>query len=220
MATAAQIAANQANAQLSTGPKTAEGKARVSQNALRHGLTSTRLVIRDDEHEEFNSLRDELKAELDPQGAIEEFTFQELMHAAWNLHRFRRIEAEASLGTLDDFTDPQTTSVLDRLSRYQARAQRAYYKALNELRTLQTNRAMRAFKLHPDDEPEAPAISDIDKLTKQSRSSVMSEAIKQAISMVQYETGILNLKILQDAEARQTGRPTASMPSAVSCRTR
>jgi hypothetical protein len=36
-------------------------------------------------------------------------------------HRFRRIEAEASRGSAEDFTGPATTTtVLDRLSRYQA----------------------------------------------------------------------------------------------------
>ena len=38
MATEKQIAANRANAKRSTGPTTAGGKARSSQNALRHGL--------------------------------------------------------------------------------------------------------------------------------------------------------------------------------------
>ncbi len=191
MASIAQIAANQANAQLSTGPKTSEGKARVSQNALRHGLTSVRLVVRDDEREEFTQLRDSLVAELDPQGAVETLTFEELLHAAWNLHRFRRIEAETSLGTLDDFTDPQTTAVLDRLSRYQARSQRAYYRALAELRTLQTNRALRSRKLDEETEAEVPAITDINNLTKQTRSEVQAEAMKQAITLLDYESKVL-----------------------------
>jgi hypothetical protein len=39
MATEKQIAANRANALRSTGPKTAAGKKRSSQNALRHGLS-------------------------------------------------------------------------------------------------------------------------------------------------------------------------------------
>src|ERR1051326_4042981 len=112
MATAAQITANHSNAQLSTGPRTEEGKARVARNAVRHGLTATHLVVREDDREVFESFRDGLLTELDPQGAIELATFEELLHAAWNLQRFRRLESETSLGTLDDFTDPQTTAVL------------------------------------------------------------------------------------------------------------
>src|SRR5438067_51963 len=158
MATAAQIIANQANAQHSTGPTTAEGKARVAQNATRHGLTAQHLVIREDEREEFAAFLNDLEKELDPKGAVERVTFDDLLHAAWTLHRLRRIEAETSLGTLDDFTDPQTTAVLDRLSRYQSRTQRAYYKALRELRILQTNRALRRLKLDEETAAEVPAI--------------------------------------------------------------
>jgi hypothetical protein len=35
-----QLAANRRNAQLSTGPRTAEGRQRVSRHALKHGLAS------------------------------------------------------------------------------------------------------------------------------------------------------------------------------------
>jgi hypothetical protein len=188
MATAAQINANQSNAQHSTGPRTEQGKARVAANAVRHGLTARHLVVREDEREAFKTFRDALEVELDPQGAIELTTFEELLHAAWNLQRFRRLETDASLGTLDDFTDPQTAAVLDRLSRYQSRAQRAYYKALPELRTLQTNRALRAVKLAQEIEPEVPAIADINHLTKQTHSEVTAEALKIAIDMMECES--------------------------------
>ena len=187
MATAAQIDANRLNAQHSTGPVSAEGKTRVAQNARKHGLTARHLVIRDDEREDFDSLRESLLAELAPEGAVENLTFNELLHAAWNLHRFRTIEAEASLGTLDDFTDPQTTAVLDRLSRYQARAQRAYYRALQELRTLQTNRALRAVKLDEETEAAVPAIADINELTKQTQSEVTAKALDMALKMANWE---------------------------------
>ncbi len=209
MATAAQITANQANAQHSTGPRTPEGKARVSQNALRHGLTAARLVVRDDEREEFTALHDALLAELDPQGAVETVTFDELLHAAWNLYRFRRIESEVSLGTLQDFTDPQTTAVLDRLTRYQARAQRAYYRALQELRALQTNRALRAFKLEEEDEADVPAIAAINELTKQSRSEVVAEAMKQAVNLVDLECNVLRA----DALKQRIGPNPAPVPA-------
>src|SRR6185312_7446603 len=94
MASPAQHIANQANAQHSTGPRTPEGKARVAQNAVRHGLTAKHLVIRPDDQPEFDQFQADLIAELDPQGAVEALTFHELLHAAWNLQRFRRIEAE------------------------------------------------------------------------------------------------------------------------------
>ena len=210
MATAAQSAANLANAQHSTGPKTAEGKARVSQNALRHGLTSTRFVVPEAQRQEFETLRADLLAELDPQGAVETVTFEEILHAAWNLHRFRSIEVQTCTGTLEDFTSDKTTAVLDRLTRYQARAQRAYYRALQELRTLQTNRALRAFKLDEDDEPEVPAIADINELTKQTRSEVVAEGMKQAINLLDVEAGLL----LRDARARLNARKSAAKPVA------
>ena len=189
MTSAAQLAANHANAQHSTGPNTAEGKARVSHNALRHGLTARHLVIRDDEHEEFTALQDSLSEQLDPQGAMETLAFQEILHAAWNLHRFRRIEAEASRGTVEDFTDPVTITVLDRLSRYQARAQRAWNKASQELRVLQTNRALRACKLTEEEAAEVPAIASINDLTKQTQSEVTAEALVLATQMLDYEAG-------------------------------
>jgi hypothetical protein len=201
MATAAQIIANQANSKLSTGPKTPEGQARVAQNAIRHGLTGKHLVIRPDEQEEFDSFQHELLAELNPQGPTESTVCQDLLHAAWNLNRLRRLESESSLGTIDDLTDPQTTAVLDRISRYQSRAQRAYYKALKELRILQTNRALRAAKLDPQTAAEVPAIADIAVLTKQSQSERKSAAIDEAVKMINYETGIIRLKAMKNLEA-------------------
>jgi len=187
MASAAQITANQANAQHSTGPVTPEGKARVSQNAIRHGLTAKHLVVRDDERQEFSDFQQSLVAELAPQGAIELVTFHDLLHAAWNLHRFRRIEAELCTAGPEDFASTENTAPLDRLARYQARAQRAYYRALQELRTLQTNRALRAEKLDDPDDPEVPAIAAINELTKQTHSEVTAEALKQALNLLDFE---------------------------------
>jgi hypothetical protein len=188
MASAAQITANQTNAQRSTGPRTVEGKARVSQNAVRHGLTARHPVVRDDEREEFAALRDGLAAELDPQGAVEEVVFQQILLAAWNLQRFSRIEAEVSMGTLEDFTDPATVAVLDRLSLYQTRAQRTWSKGIAELRILQTNRALRARKLEPEEEAEVPAIVSINDLTNQTQSEATAEAIELAVQMVDIHT--------------------------------
>ena len=52
MATAKQIAANRRNAQKSTGPRTEEGKAKVSQNRTTHGLCGKFFVLAEVEKQE------------------------------------------------------------------------------------------------------------------------------------------------------------------------
>ncbi|HEY7615839.1 MAG TPA: hypothetical protein VH744_03475, partial [Terriglobales bacterium] len=57
MATLAQIAANRANAQLSTGPRTEAGKAAVAQNRATHGLSGAAFFLLPHEDEaEFQAL--------------------------------------------------------------------------------------------------------------------------------------------------------------------
>ena len=51
--TSAQIAANQANAQLSTGPKTEAGKAKSSLNAVSSGLTGRTVLLPSDDAEAY-----------------------------------------------------------------------------------------------------------------------------------------------------------------------
>jgi hypothetical protein len=174
MASESQIAANQLNALRSTGPVTPEGKARSSRNALKHGFTSRHLIVHDDERQDFDELEAALLDELAPQGAIEIVTFRELLHAAWNLERFRRLEVDycAQEPVTDakdaDFAD----KTYDRISRYQSRAQRAYYRALAELRHLQTNRALRDQQLaEPAGAAEVPVLAEIRKLTKRTQSA-------------------------------------------------
>jgi hypothetical protein len=208
MATPAQLTANQANAQNSTGPRTPEGKARVSQNAVSHGLTATRLVVRAEDAEELAALQASLAAELDPHGPAETIVFEELLHAAWNLRRFRRIEVELSTGEVADFGHSPNAVALDRLTRYQTRAQRAYYKAVAELRILQTNRALRMLKLEPDIEAEVPAIADINEFAKQTRSEVTAEALKLAMQMTDYQCSTF-IRDRRASAAAETAPPPA-----------
>ena len=51
-----QIAANRANSELSTGPRTEEGKARSSQNSLKHGAFSKSILLPGESQEEFDAL--------------------------------------------------------------------------------------------------------------------------------------------------------------------
>lgn len=205
MATAAQTIANRANAAHSTGPRTPEGKARCAGNALRHGLTAAQLIVRDDERETFEDLRAGLLAELDPQGPVEILVFNDLLHAAWNLHRFRRIETEQAAAP-DLPEDPAVRDLLDRLARYQSRTQRAFYRALGQLRKLQTDRALRTLKLTEEEEAAIPAIADINELTKQTQSEVTARALDMALKMIEYETATFRLNAFQ-ARAEAPGHP-------------
>ena len=100
MSTAAQIQANQLNAQLSTGPRTAEGKSQTAKNATRHGLTATCPVIRTpDEQSQFDALEAALQYELHPYTPSEQTQFKQLVLAAWNIDRCHRLEAELAAAT-------------------------------------------------------------------------------------------------------------------------
>ena len=56
MTTEAQTEANRANAQKSTGPRTPEGKAKVAQNALKHGLLAKQAVVVGEDTRRFRAL--------------------------------------------------------------------------------------------------------------------------------------------------------------------
>jgi hypothetical protein len=62
--------ANRRNALKSTGPKTPEGKAAVSLNALKHGLLSQEILLRGEDEEVLRELGERLRAELQPSESL------------------------------------------------------------------------------------------------------------------------------------------------------
>lgn len=72
MASEKQLAANRRNAQSSTGPRTRSGKARSSQNALKHGLSANQVVMLDEDPAAFDALRDDLYADYQPTDPVAE----------------------------------------------------------------------------------------------------------------------------------------------------
>lgn len=139
MATPQQIAANQANSQKSTGPQTEAGKAASSQNAVKHGLRSKDFVVAPEDKAEFEELRDELREQVDPDGGVSDFLFEQLLEAAWNQRRCRRAEVALrnELGR-DPMQDPIGLKRLATLDRYSRRAERAFHRAYKELVRLQS----------------------------------------------------------------------------------
>lgn len=98
MASAAQLEANRANAQLSTGPRTEAGKARSSGNATTHGLTARMPVaIRygpfKEDAEGVQGFVDAVVAELGPRTCLELAEAQHL--AGLYVRRGRLLELEA-----------------------------------------------------------------------------------------------------------------------------
>ena len=135
MSTPAQISANQLNAQLSTGPRTSEGKAASSHNATRHGLTATYPVIRSaDEQTQFDDLTAAYLHELQPDTPTEKTIFNNLLLAAWNIDRCHRLEAELSANSaVDPLLDEALAKSLARIETYRQRAERLFHKSLQLL---------------------------------------------------------------------------------------
>ena len=67
----AQIQANRLNAQLSTGPRTPEGKKRSSLNALRHGLSGQIVVLPNEDMQAYLAFGQRMLLDLAPQGELE-----------------------------------------------------------------------------------------------------------------------------------------------------
>lgn len=94
MATEAQVRANRLNAQKSTGPRTAAGKAVVSQNAVTHGLLARKTVISGEDPGQFETYRAQLLAELHPRGVLETVLAERIVGLAWRLRRADHLQAE------------------------------------------------------------------------------------------------------------------------------
>ena len=138
----ARLAANAANAQHSTGPRTPEGRARSSQNARTHGLTARDVIVEPHEREEFEQFLNRYQTDVAPQDAVQLSVFDDLVAAAWDLRRIRRMQVRACSDTTR--TAEQLEKDLDRLYRYKTCIERTFHRSLKELKALQTNAVIQA----------------------------------------------------------------------------
>jgi hypothetical protein len=93
MASIKQIKANRSNALSGTGPRTAQGKARSSRNALTHGLTAQEIVIPGEDVAAYRSFEQQLIDNLQPNGSCEVDLIERLAATYWRLRRIPRFEA-------------------------------------------------------------------------------------------------------------------------------
>ena len=95
MVTEVQILANRRNAQKSTGPRTSEGKASVSQNAVKHGFSARQDVISSESQADFDQYHDQVLAELDPASPMESMLAERIVSLSWRLKRICSIQNQA-----------------------------------------------------------------------------------------------------------------------------
>ncbi len=92
MATENQTKANQENAAHSTGPRTPEGKAHASLNALRHGFRARDAVLPEEDRAEYLELLAALEAQFLPATPLETLLIRQMAAAQWRLLRHARVE--------------------------------------------------------------------------------------------------------------------------------
>lgn len=157
--TPAQIAANRANAQRSTGPRTPEGKECSKFNRLRHGLASPLTVLPFENQDEYNNLYASFCEEHSPVGPSEEALVKQLADSQWKLLRLEKLEGHVFTAMLEAGQQASTPNAdpyaaiaaallgpgkhqqaLNSLARYQSALNREFHGALRELRVLQNLR--------------------------------------------------------------------------------
>ncbi len=159
MTTKKQIAANRKNAKKSTGPRTGEGKERSSQNAVKHGMTSRRAVLADEDPKEYMEFRISVHEELGPMGSMETTLANRITALYWRLARVPAIEAEmidalrgkpsgdsggsGPLATVWEEDESAYGGSLSRLSRYETALERSLIRCQAEFRRLQERREKR-----------------------------------------------------------------------------
>jgi hypothetical protein len=152
MATLKQFEANRRNAQKSTGPKTPEGKAAVSMNALRHGLRARSVLLPGEDRNEFTQLCDDLEVEWHPQSRTEQFYVEQMAVSQWKLCRMEVTEVNIFK---DADSAKNQLSLLDRLWQAECRLERSFSRAQRELQRLQASRPQAV------PQPEEPAATGV-----------------------------------------------------------
>ncbi len=152
MSTLRQVEANRRNSQLSTGPRSSEGKAVSRFNALKSGINAQAQVIPGEDPAELAAMTAGYHRDWAPLTYLERFLVDSLVRADWLLQRLSRMEAELWAHEMENarksaFSKLDENAPLgdiygrncDRFTRLQRRidsTERSYYRALTQLQRL------------------------------------------------------------------------------------
>jgi hypothetical protein len=117
MASKAQVTANRENARKSTGPRTAEGKAVVSKNAVKYGLFAKEVIIFGEDPADYDALHDAILAELAPSGVMEILLAERVVSLTWRLHRVERLMSEVINELIDKRLKDPFPEIADNLAK-------------------------------------------------------------------------------------------------------
>ena len=155
-----RLAANRANAQLSTGPASPEGKAKSSLNAVRTGLTGRTVLLPSEDAEAYETHLIRYLEEFQPVGTRETQLVQNLADTQWRLDRIPSLETGLfALGRLryaelfeDEKNEQVRRAMIDahilmtetkhfkNLHLQENRLNRRYQQDMKELKELQAQR--------------------------------------------------------------------------------
>jgi hypothetical protein len=146
-----RVAANRANAAHSTGPRTDAGKQRSSQNALRHGLTATTVVLPSEDPTQYEAHRAQFFDEYQPATPTETQLVQELIDTSWRLNRIPLLEAGLIARAENppneqariDFDIVDAHRLIAGINLQGARLSRQFQKTVDKLREIQEDRRER-----------------------------------------------------------------------------
>jgi hypothetical protein len=146
MSSPAQIVANRANAQLSTGPHTPAGIENSKYNATRHGLTGKQVVIKGEDPALYDALRQQLLADYAPANQREAMLVEDIAQNYWRLLRARKLEAQVleKFGELECLLDPEAGKAFKTVTRYLNAIERSWRAGTRQLDALQNARRQEA----------------------------------------------------------------------------
>src|SRR5947207_3612668 len=133
----AQVAANQANAQRSTGPRTPQGKAISAMNNFRHGFNGAFTVLPWEQQDEFDLLLGALRDEHKPSSLTETVLVDRMAQSLWLSKRavmLQHVTFNHNMPTCDD------EKQLALYIRYQTTNERAFHKCLSDLLKLRSEK--------------------------------------------------------------------------------
>ena len=167
MASLKQTAANRRNAQRSTGPRSAAGKAASRANALRTGIyAECETILPHEDPAALDALAADYYEQYDPQTPAERCLVDSLVSDEWLLRRFRRVEGEVVSGSAISVTGDTRTlgdaydmndKTLERLQRRINATRKSYLKTLEALESLRAAARVERQPPAPGLRPMAPA---------------------------------------------------------------